>query len=37
MSDTPPDRLCNNPKSPFFNEELLERIQSGSETVMAFN
>jgi len=25
MSDTPPDRLCNNPKSPFFNEELLER------------
>lgn len=25
MSDAPPDRLCNNPKSPFFNEELLER------------
>ena len=25
MSDTPPDRLCNNPKSPFFNEELPER------------
>src|SRR5450755_600691 len=25
MTDTPPDRLCNNPKSPFFNQELLER------------
>ena len=25
MTDTPPDRLCNNPKSPFFNEKLLER------------
>lgn len=25
MTDTLPDRLCNNPKSPFFNEELLER------------
>ena len=25
MSDTPPDRLCNNPKSAFFNQELLER------------
>jgi hypothetical protein len=25
MIDTPPDRLCNNPKSPFFNQELLER------------
>ena len=25
MTDKPPDRLCNNPKSPFFNEKLLER------------
>ena len=25
MTDTPPDRLCNNPKSSFFNQELLER------------
>ena len=25
MTETLPDRLCNNPKSPFFNEELLER------------
>ncbi|MGZ6007412.1 MAG: DUF3297 family protein [Rhizomicrobium sp.] len=25
MTDTPPDRLCNNPKSQFFNQELLER------------
>lgn len=25
MTDTPPDRLCNNAKSPFFNQELLER------------
>jgi len=25
MSDTLPDRLCNDPKSPFFNRELLER------------
>jgi hypothetical protein len=25
MSDTPPDRLAINPKSPFYNAELLER------------
>ena len=25
MTDKPPDRLCNNPKNPFFNEKLLER------------
>ena len=25
MIDTLPDRLCNDPKSPFFNQELLER------------
>ena len=25
MSDTPPDRLCNNPKSKFYDEALLER------------
>jgi hypothetical protein len=23
--DTPPDRLCNNPVSPFYDERLLER------------
>ena len=25
MTDTPPDRLSNNPKSPFYDEALLER------------
>ncbi|MDD2795228.1 DUF3297 family protein [Acidocella sp.] len=25
MSDTPPDHLSNDPKSPFFNEPVLER------------
>ncbi len=25
MTDTPPDRLCNNPASPFYNEALLTR------------
>jgi hypothetical protein len=25
MTDTPPDRLSSNPRSPFFNEELLSR------------
>ena len=25
MSDELPDRLCNNPKSPHFNEEILKR------------
>ena len=25
MSDTPPDRLSINPKSPFYDEKLLER------------
>ena len=25
MSDTPPDRLCINPKSPFYDGDLLER------------
>jgi hypothetical protein len=25
MSDTPPDRLSNDPASPFFDEKLLER------------
>ena len=25
MSDTPPDRLCANPKSPFYDEALLAR------------
>jgi len=25
MSDTPPDRLSNDPASPFFNEEILNR------------
>jgi hypothetical protein len=25
MSDTPPDRLSNNPSSPFYNPTLLER------------
>ena len=24
MSDTLPDRLCNDPQSPFFNEEVLK-------------
>jgi hypothetical protein len=25
MSDELPDRLCNNPKSPHFNEDILKR------------
>jgi hypothetical protein len=25
MSDTPPDRLCVNPKSPFYDEDVLAR------------
>jgi hypothetical protein len=25
MSDTPPDRLCNNPKSPHYDAAVLER------------
>lgn len=25
MTDTPPDRLATNPKSPFYDEELLRR------------
>ena len=25
MSDTPPDRLCNNPVSPFYDEAILAR------------
>jgi hypothetical protein len=25
MSDTPPDRLANNPRSPFYDEKLLAR------------
>jgi hypothetical protein len=25
MSDTPPDRLSNNPSSPFYDADLLER------------
>jgi hypothetical protein len=25
MSDTPPDRLCNDPRSPYFNSETLAR------------
>ncbi len=25
MQDTPPDRLCNDPRSPFYDEALLER------------
>jgi hypothetical protein len=25
MSDTLPDRLCNDPQSPYFDEELLKR------------
>ena len=25
MSNTPPDRLCVNPRSPFYDEALLER------------
>ncbi len=25
MSDTPPDRLCNNPASPFYDEAVLTR------------
>ena len=25
MTETLPDRLCNNPKSPFYDESLLER------------
>ncbi|GBR47187.1 DUF3297 family protein [Neokomagataea thailandica] len=25
MSDTPPDRLCASPDSPFYNEEVLAR------------
>ena len=25
MTNSLPDRLCANPKSPFYNEELLER------------
>ena len=24
-SDTPPDRLCNDPRSPYFNEQALAR------------
>ncbi len=25
MSDSPPDRLCNDPRSPYYNAELLKR------------
>jgi hypothetical protein len=25
MSDTPPDRLCVNPKSPYYDQAVLER------------
>lgn len=25
MSEIPPDRLCNDPRSPFYDEALLER------------
>ena len=25
MTDTPPDHLSTNPKSPFFNQEMLQR------------
>ena len=25
MTDTPPDRLSNDPRSPYYNESLLER------------
>ena len=25
MTDTPPDRLCNDPRSPFFDQSVLER------------
>ena len=25
LSDTPPDRLCNDPRSPFYNEAVLAR------------
>jgi len=25
MSDSPPDRLCNDPRSPYFDAEALER------------
>lgn len=25
MTDTPPDRLCNDPSSPYYNEALMER------------
>ena len=25
MSDTPPDRLCNDPRSPYYDEAALER------------
>jgi hypothetical protein len=25
MTDTPPDRLCSNPNSPYYDEALLER------------
>ena len=25
MTDTPPDRLCNDPRSPFFDQAVLER------------
>jgi Protein of unknown function (DUF3297) len=25
MADTPPDRLCNDPRSPFFDAETLKR------------
>ena len=25
MADTPPDRLCNDPRSPFFNADALGR------------
>ena len=25
MPDVPPDRLCNDPRSPYFNEEALAR------------
>jgi len=24
-NDTPPDRLCNDPRSPYFNAEVLQR------------
>lgn len=25
IADTPPDRLCNDPRSPFYDEDLLSR------------